>query len=200
MTEAIPGPASRPERRAEMKSARMSWALAACALVALLAAQPAAASGPAVWLNIEVIEKMADSPKVRINVPLSMMEVMVDSLDAAGMFSDLHSDHGVNMAELWRNLRDADTDEFVRIDSEEAQVQVFKEMDLLRVVVKERGFDEPNIQLSLPFAVMDYLVEGAEMGEFRLSEMVERLRGHLPLVVVDAFKDGESVRIWLEER
>lgn len=183
-----------------MRAARITAGLAAGALVVLLAAQPAAAVEPAIWLNVEVRDGMSDSPKVRINIPVSMMEVMVSSLDTAGIFEDLNSDHGIDLAELWRNLRDAETDEFVRVDTEEAKIQVFKEMDTLRVVMQETGYDEPNVQVRLPFAVMDYVVEGKEMGEFRLSELMDRLRGHLPLVIVEAVHQDESVRVWLEER
>lgn len=183
-----------------MRPARMTAGLAACALVALLAGQPAAASEPTVWLNIEVTEGLSDMPKVRINVPISMVEVIVSSLDTAHIFEDLHSHHGIDLANLWRNLREADTDEFLRIDTDEALIQVFKDAETLRMVVQESGYDEPNVQVRIPFAVMDYVVEGKEMGEFRLSELVERLRDQLPLMMVEAVQRDQSVRIWLEER
>lgn len=183
-----------------MRPAKMTMAAVACALVALLSVSAASATETAVWLNVEVSDGMSDGPKVKINIPISMMEVVIDSLDASQIFQEMKTEHGVDLANLWVNLRDADTDEFLRIEHEDARIQVFKENQTLRLVIQETGYDEPNVQVQLPFSLLDYMVEGAQTDEFRLSDLVDRMRGSLPLMLVQADHDNEKVRIWLEER
>jgi hypothetical protein len=182
-----------------MRASRLSAGLAICALAAVATAQPAVAQST-VWLNVEIREPNADGPKVRINVPVSMMEMVVDSMDTAKIFREMHDTGGIDLAALWRTLKDTDTEEFIRIDHEDATIQVFKADYTLRVVVQEAGYGEPNIQVNVPFAIMDYIVEGADNAEFRLSELIERLRGHLPLVLIEATQTDEIVKVWLEER
>ncbi len=183
-----------------MYPATQKAGLTALAVIALLAPTAAAAEEPAIWLNVEVNESSAAGPKVKVNMPLSLIEVVIDSIDTTEVMTHLKTEKGIDLASLWKNLRDADVDDFVTIDDEDAHVKVFKEGQTLRVTVKEAGFEEPNVQIRIPFTVMDYLVEGATRNEFRLSQLVEQLRGNLPLVLVEANHHHESVRIWLEER
>ncbi len=183
-----------------MTRAARKAGLTALALIALTGWQAAAAEEPTIWLNIEVNESGAAGPKVKINMPISLIEVVIDSLDTSEVMQHLKTEKGIDLTNLWRNLRDADVNEFVNIDSEGEQVKVFKEGQTLRVTVKEAGFDEPNVQIRIPFTVMDFLLEGATQNEFRLSQLVEQLRGNLPLVLVEATHQNENVKIWLEER
>ena len=184
-----------------MRASSLTAAAALGTLLAVLPVQAAAeATEPAVWLNIEVNEGAAGGPKVKINVPISMIEVVIESIDTTQIFQELRSEHGVDLAGLWQNLRDAETDEFVTIDQEDAKIQVFKDQENLRVVVQEAGYEEPNVQVRIPFTMMDYLLQGVQTDQFRLSDLVASVRGSLPLVLVEASHGEERVRIWLEER
>jgi hypothetical protein len=183
-----------------MKSAGKAAAVATMTLLALGAAKTALAEDPAVWLNVEVRESGMENPKVKVTLPLSLMEVVVNSLDTSNVLSDLKAEKGIDLANLWQNLKNADTDEFVRIEDEGNKVQVYKDGENLRVTVQEEGFSEPNVQIRVPYAVMDYLVEQANSREFRLSDLISQLKGHLPLVLVEATHSGQSVKVWLEER
>lgn len=183
-----------------MTHAAKKAGLTALALIALTGWQAAVAEAPTIWLNVEVNGADAAVPKVKINMPISLIEVVINSIDTTEVMQHLKTEKGIDLTVLWQNLRDADVDEFVSIDSEDAQVKVFKEGQNLRVTVKEAGFDEPNVQVRVPFTVMDFLIEGATQNEFRLSQLVEQLRGNLPLVLLEANHDEENVKIWIEER
>jgi len=184
-----------------MSQAAKKAGLTALALIALAGWQAAVADEPTIWLNVEVKgSSEGAAPKVKINMPISLIEVVINSIDTTEVMQHLKTEKGIDLSSLWQNLRDADVDEFVSIDSGDEQVKVFKEGQTLRVTMKEAGLSEPNVQIRIPFTVMDYLVEGATQKEFRLSQLVEQLRGNLPLVLVEADHQGENVKIWIEER
>lgn len=183
-----------------MTQAARKAGLTALALISLTGWQAAVAEEPTIWLNVEINGSEAAGPKVKINMPISLIEVVINSIDTTEVMQHLKTEKGIDLTNLWRNLRDADVDEFVSIDSGDEQVKIFKEGQNLRVTVKEAGFDEPNVQIRIPFTVMDFLVEGATRNEFRLSQLVEQLRGNLPLVLVEATHEDENVKIWIEER
>jgi len=67
------------------------------------------------------------------------------------------------------------------------------------VTMQAGGESEPNVEVRIPFTVMDYLFE-QDRKEFKFSDLVESLRGHLPMTIVEARNDGESVKVWLEEK
>lgn len=173
-------------------------ALALALVAALPGATPAAAAEPTVWLHVEVDQDNDMQPEVRIQVPISLIEIAIDSVDKGEIFESLHYDHDIDLKNLWAQLRDADTDEFLRIEHEDAAIKVFKDRSTMRVTVQEFGFDEPNIQVQVPFEFLDYLLDSEDQG-FSLTEMIRSFRGALPLVIVEAFHDGERVKVWLEE-
>lgn len=183
-----------------MSPASKKTALIAIALMVLLGAPALRAEEPTIWLNVEVNDATTGGPKVKVYLPLSLIEVVIDSLDTTEVLTHLKADKGIDLADLWRNLRDSDVDEFVRIDTDDEKVKVFKEGQTLRVTVQEAGYEEPNVQIRVPFSIMDFLVEETGRGEFRFSEFVAQLRGSLPLVLVEASHHDERVKVWVEER
>ena len=192
----------------EMNRGYSRWAppgLSACLLGGLLlagsptASAVAAEDGPVVWMKVEVNQENAENAHVKVNIPLSMIEVFVDSVDKRQFLGHFESSHpGLDLANVWRQVRDAPMDDFVTIETDEENVRVWKDSEYFRVDVQEPGYPEPNIRIKLPLAVMDYLFD-PEQSTLSFQEMVQSLRGSLPLTLLEANKEGESVRIWLEE-
>lgn len=183
---------------ATMRSGVLRTALAA--LTVMTAASAAArAAEPMVMLRVDVSEAGGDHPKVKVTVPLSLIEVVIDAVDPSMVMKEIKTEKGLDLAKLWRQLRSADVDEFISIDHDGDKVKVYKDRTNFRVTIQESGYDEPNIEVRLPFAVMDYLLD-ERREEYKLSELVEALRASLPLTLVEARHDGDSVKVWLEER
>ena len=179
---------------------RMSTAITAALVLGVLqATAPAASEEPTVWLHVEVNEAEDSNAKVKITLPLSLVEVAIESADTAQILRDLRTDKGMDLAKLWEQLKSAELDEFVTIDSTDAKVKVFKEPGVFRVTASEVDGDETKLEVRIPFSVMDYLFNEDHKG-FRLSEMVSGLRAELPLVLVEARDPrGERVKVWLAE-
>lgn len=178
---------------------RLSAFLLGALLFAGSSATPALATedGPVVWMKVEVYE--GGSQKVKVNIPLSMIEVFVDSMDGGRFLNHIEAQHpGLDMARMWQEVRDTALDEFVTIETDEESVRVWKDSEYFRVDVQEFRNSEPNIRMTIPLSVMDYLFD-PDRSTLNFQEMVGALRGYLPMTLLEADKDGESVRIWLEE-
>lgn len=196
------GPVNRDQEDAEetMKSRILKGALAGAAILILAPlAAPLLADEPVVMLRVDVNGTDKDTPKIRVTVPLSLIEVVIESVDTSEVMHSLKTEKGIDIKKLWRELKNADVDEFVTVEKGDKKVKVYKERDTFRVSVQEESYDSPNIELRIPFTVMDYLTEEHKEG-FKLSEMIEGLRAQLPLTIIEAHHDGDNVKVWLEEK
>lgn len=178
---------------------RAALGVMALAIAAGLTTAAAAAEDPAIWLRVEIGGNAEEHGNVKIMLPISLIEVVVDSVDTSKVMSEIKMEKGIDLAKMWRQVRNLDESEFVRIDSDDAKVRVYKDARNFRVTVHEPGFEQPNVEVKIPFSMMDYLFEEGRK-EFKLSEMISSLRGQLPLTLVEAKHDGESVTVWLEEK
>lgn len=183
-----------------MRSRKLMAITAGLVLGVLASGSPASADAPNVWLHVDVSGLDDHEGKVKITLPLSLVEVAIDSADTSEIFRDLKRDKGVDLAKLWKQLKNADMDEFVTIDSDKAKVKVYKEAGVFRVSMSDIDGEVSQMEVRIPFSVMDYLFDSKREG-FRLSDMVADLRNDLPLVLVEAH-DGsaERVKVWLDEK
>lgn len=179
-----------------------SVGLALAALTLSGAAASAASRGEedVIWMRVEVSKEGAENPKVKVNLPLSLIEVVVDSIDKREFMAQIEEGHpSLDIPKLWRSLRKMEGEDFLTVETDNEAVRVWKQDDLFRISVREGGASEPTIQVKIPLAIMDYLFE-SKSDELSFENLVNQLRGHLPLTLVTVDKDDERVRIWLEER
>ncbi len=149
-----------------------------------------------VWLRIEV--RSDDQPQVKIRVPISLIEVMVDSVDKREFLRHLEAGHhSLDISRIWHEVRHMDLEEFVTVESEDESLRVWKDREFLRVDASGSRA-HGTVAVKIPLDLLDYLFD-AEGSEFSFQEMIERIRDHLPLVMVEVESDEESVKIWLEE-
>jgi len=177
--------------------------LAALSLALPLLAAPgparAASSDDIIWMRVEVSRPGDDRAHVKVNLPLSLIEVVVDSIDKKEFLAEFESDHpSVDIAKMWREVRKMETDEFLTVETEKEHVRVWKDRDFFRLSIKaEEEGDEPVVQVKLPLDVMDYLFE-SKTRNWSFQDLVARLRPHLPVTLVEVNKDDDHVKIWLE--
>jgi hypothetical protein len=152
-----------------------------------------------VWLHVEVKDEGGDHTKVKVNLPLSLIEVVVDSIDKREFMSRLEEKApSLDIPRLWHEIRKAELGEFVTVESDKEHIKVWKDRDAFRISVKEEGETEPNMMVRIPLEIMDFVFD-SKGKSFSFQELVESLRGHLPLTLVEGRHKDESVRIWLQE-
>jgi len=168
-------------------------------LMVFSAAPTLAAAKSVVWMRVEVLDQGGEHTKVKINLPLSLIEVVVDSIDKRDFMAEIEEGHpSLDIPKLWKEIRKMDAQEFVTVESDKENVRVWKDDEFFRVNIKEEGHSEPNVEVKLPLVVMDYLFETSGK-QLKFEELVDKLRGHLPLTVVEVQHEDEHIKVWLEE-
>jgi hypothetical protein len=132
-------------------------------------------------------------------MPLSLIEVVVDNIEPARVVKEIKSEKGIDIAKIWKQMRDMDIDEFITIDKDDAKVKVYKDHDFFKITVHQESGEGTDADLRIPFGFMDYLLD-ADRDKFDFQEMVNSLKGHLPLTLVEATHEDGSIKVWLEEK
>jgi hypothetical protein len=174
------------------------------ASIVSFAALPLLAQTP--WIHVEVDEAGEDQAHVKVNLPLSIVQLAwklaPEKFINDGHFHLSHVDRDWNLVrlrELWIALRDSGNAELVTIEEKDETVRVRRDGDSLRFDVQQRSGDSPeHVHVEIPVAVVDALFSG-EGESLNLEDALAELstqRGEL--VRVD---DGKSrVRIWIDEK
>ena len=169
-------------------------------LLALAGGRAAASDDDIIWMRVQVNDQGGEHTKVRVNLPLSLIEVVVDSIDRREFMAELEGKHpSLDIPKLWRQIRGMEGDEFVTVESDQEHIRVWKDKDFFRINVRAEKSEEASVEVQIPLVVMDYLFDNLKEKTFSFQEMVEKLRGHLPLTLVQARHGEEHVKIWLEE-
>jgi hypothetical protein len=181
---------------------RTWWAPVA---LALLTAGTALAADP--WLHVRVDGKH-DDERVRVNVPLSLVEALLPLLEDSDFafdgrirIDDVDVDHE-DLANFLKAVRDAQDGVYVTVEDGHDHVRVAKEGKYLHVEVTERRRDPDDAEtarIRVPMRVIDALLSGNE-GELDVMAGIRALgeEGEGEIVAVS---DGDSeVRVWVDQK
>ena len=168
------------------------------------------------WIHIRVEDHSGNGEKVKVNLPLSLLEKVAGAIDFEEIdgahfrggkiqIDDEDFDH-IDLRAMWEAVKDTDDMEFVSVESSDQNVRVAKDSGYLLVQVRsgKREDDEESgkgekVDVKVPLAVVDALLSAGEK-ELDLRAALRALaeHGEGELVVVE---DGSSsVRIWIDDR
>jgi len=180
----------------------MNRTLLAVSLALTFAAIPLQAQTP--WIHIEVDENEADASHVKVNLPLSVVQIALEAAPEKivdhGKIRMNHIDEDLDVEDLrrmWNELRSAPDSELVTIQEKEETVSIRRQGDQILVEVDNRK-DGDTVHVQVPLTVVDALFSG-EGQELNLKEAISELKSlRGDIVRVD---DGETkVRIWIDEK
>jgi hypothetical protein len=168
----------------------------------LLVAGVAQAQEDAPWLHIRVDESGAHGSKVSVNVPLSLVEVVLDIAEneilEESHFDIDHSDITVaDMRRMWSELRDAGDAEFVTVEEDDELIKISRQGSKVLIEMQDLDDDSEKGRIEVPVGVVDALFsgEGEELNiRAALDELIRTQDGEI-VVIED---DETSVRIWIE--
>jgi hypothetical protein len=176
------------------------------------AAETTDASGAPAWLHVRVDEH-GKSSKVRVNVPLTVVEAALEAapakiVDKGRIKIDLghgrhdhegHQGHDLSLAEMrkiWQSLKDAGDTEFVTVEEEDETVKVARRGDLVQVrVSKPNGKEE--VQVDVPVGLVDAVLAGPG-DSVDVKTVMRELRARRGDIVRVNDEDS-AVRIWIDE-
>lgn len=175
------------------------------AIVVVIMALPAMglAADPA-FLKVTVQERGYTEPNVKINIPLSLIEVVADAIkEGEGELVDIDAvideveREGVDVRKLWEGVKELGPTDFIEVQDEKEYVKVWKDRDSFRVTVTEEGQTEPTVLITFPLAIIDNIL-GDGTQPVTLKGIVAALKDAGPMQFVEVHDHGEHVRIWLE--
>jgi hypothetical protein len=183
---------------------RSALVLVMVGAVAFLVGGPLQAETSSPWIHVQVDEAGDDSSKVRVNLPLSVVQAAL-RLAPDKIMSDGHfhlRDHGhdlsvEDMRRVWTELRASGEAEWVSVEEKDQTVHVARRGDVVQVRVEEPG-DGEQVLVEVPIAVVDALFSG-EGESLNLEGAVEEL-ANLRGDIVRVDEEDTKVRIWIDEK
>ena len=188
-----------------MKLAFPCMGLALLTVAAPVPVSPGQAAQSERWIHIRVENAEAKGEMVRVNVPLTLAERVLptinnDRIHNGKLRINQANVNGVDLHALLDAVRSARDGEFVTVQGTTGDVRVAKNAGYLQVHVREVKEGTPKrVEVRVPLTVVDALVS-AGGNELDLVAGVRALatQGDTELATV---KDGKStVRIWLDSK
>jgi len=174
-----------------------------CALAAAGAwAMVAEAATAERYLHIRV-DDSAKGESVNVNVPLSMAEKILPTLNKGNIhqgrvtISDAEMD-GVDMRAVLDAVRSAPDNEFVTVRQKDQEVRVAKSNGNLVVHVRESGKDGKKVDVTVPMKVVDALFSTAKQDEIDIVAAIRALGDAGDTLLVTVHDATQNVRIWVD--
>jgi hypothetical protein len=182
-----------------------AFKVGAMAAFLLAATTPLRAQTP--WIHVEVNDSGADASHVKVNLPLSLVEVAMDALPEKmlerghlGHSLPLPSDDDIDIVDLrrmWNELRATGDTELVSAQKDDQTVSIRREGNLVLVNVEEHHGNE-KVQIRVPVSVVDALLAG-EGQQLNLKSAISELKS-LRGEIVRVDNGNDKVRIWIDEK
>lgn len=156
------------------------------------------------WIHIEVNETEESDSQVKVNLPLSVVEIALEAAPEKVLeerhihMSHVDDDLEVeDLRRMWQELRKAGDAEIVSVQKKDQKVSIRRQGERVLIDVDDRREgDKVNVQV--PVDVVDALFSG-EGNELNIKDAVSKLKSHRGDVVrVDG--NDAKVRIWIDER
>jgi hypothetical protein len=160
------------------------------------------------WFHVEVKENKTEPEYVKINLPMSMVDVALnvvkDKKFGASTWASGNKGHMklptdefslADMRKIWTELKKAGNAEFVTVEQKNETVRVAKDGNY--VVVKVTEDKKPKVDMRIPVSVVDALLAGTgEELDVKAALIAMQKQGVGDILTVN---DRETqVRIWIE--
>jgi len=181
-------------------------ALAAVLALPLSSLSPVAAArdtGKKPWIHIEVTEDGRDGANIKVNLPLSLIEVALevagDELTTAGHIELEECDISVHdMRRMWNELRDAGDADFVTVEEGDERVHIYRRGGFVHVEVDDLDTRGEKVRLEIPISVVDALFDSEEENELNLKGALAELQRTSDGEILSVQDGDQSVRIWID--
>ncbi len=152
------------------------------------------------WLHLEVKENKGEPVLVKVNLPVSLIDVALDVVKEErirhGKFTLEHTEITVaDMKEIWNELKKAGNAEFVAVEKRNETVRISREGEFVLVKVTEKK--ETKVDLKIPVSVVDALLEGPG-DELNLKAAVAAMQLKKVGDILTVNADNTQVRLWID--
>ena len=170
-------------------------------LAALLVVSAAAAGEPPTrWLNVKV-DAAEDNARVSVRVPLSVVNAVLNAIHtdeiAGGKILLDTEDADIDWPALMAALKDAPDAHYVKVESDDGNVDISKIGDTIRIDVRENGDENATVKILLPAAILD-AVSIDEENRLDVGRLIAALDHEAMGDLVTVTAPDASVRIWID--
>lgn len=154
------------------------------------------------WLHLEVNENTADPTRVKVNLPLSMVDVALsvvkdENIKSGRLKLDTHDISVADMRRLWSELKKSGNADFVTVEKKEESVKIARQGNFLLVKVTESGKKNSKVDLKIPFHVVDALLSGTG-DELNLKAAITAMQQNGAGEILTVHDNQTQVRIWVD--
>jgi hypothetical protein len=176
-----------------------------CVLAGLVGTAPAAMATPTErYLHVKV-EDSSKGESVNVNVPLSMAEKILPTINKNHMHNGHvtigHADmDDVDIRALLDAVRTAPDNEFVTVKEKDQDVRVAKSNGNLVVHVRGAAKGGQKVDITIPMKVVDALLSTAKDNELDISAAIRALSDAGDALLVTVEDASEHIRIWVDSK
>jgi hypothetical protein len=176
-----------------------------CVLAGLVVTAPAAMATPTErYLHVKV-ENASKGESVNVNVPLSMAEKILPTINKNNMHNGHvtigHADmDDVDIRALLDAVRTAPDNEFVTVKEKDQDVRVAKSNGNLVVHVRDAAKGGQKVDITIPIKVVDALLSTAKDNELDISAAIRALSDAGDALLVTVEDASEHIRIWVDSK
>jgi len=176
-----------------------------CVLAGLVVTAPAAMATPTErYLHVKV-ENASKGESVNVNVPLSMAEKILPTINKNNMHNGHvsigHADmDDVDIRALLDAVRTAPDNEFVTVKEKDQDVRVAKSNGNLVVHVRDLAKGGQKVDIMIPMKVVDALLSTAKDNELDISAAIRALSDAGDALLVTVEDASEHIRIWVDSK
>ena len=157
------------------------------------------------WLHVRVDNQVAKGEMVRVNLPLSLAEKVLPTINKDRLHNGRITIHeadmnGVNLRALLDALRTTRDGEFVTVQGTSGDVRVVKQAGYLLVHVRgNKDATNKRVEIRMPLTVVDALLSSSG-NELDLVAALRALGAQGDTELVSVKDEKSTVRIWLDSR
>ncbi|PYV44698.1 MAG: hypothetical protein DMG06_05365 [Acidobacteria bacterium] len=163
---------------------------------------PALAQNKNPWLHLEVQESNADPTLVKVNLPISMVDVALnvvkdENLKRGRLKLDTHDISVAEMKQLWSELKKAGNAEFLTVEKKTESVRIARQGNLLLIKVIESKRQGSKVDIKVPLDVVDALLSGpGEELNIKAALAAMQQKGSGDILTVNDHQT--QVRLWID--
>ncbi len=176
-----------------------------CVLAGTMPTAPAAMATPTErYLHVKV-EDATKGESVNVNVPLSMAEKILPTINKGNMHNGHvtigHADmDDVDIRALLDAVRTAPDNEFVTVKEKDQDVRVAKSNGNLVVHIRDGAKGGQKVDVTVPMKVVDALLSTAKDNELDVSAAIRALSDAGDSLLVTVVDASQHVRIWVDSK
>ncbi len=152
------------------------------------------------WVHIH-IENPADDERVRVNIPIALVESMMPLIEEKGSARGVVRLHDSDLTvkdlrNAWKQIRNQGDSEFVSIQNKDTNVRVFTKAGFLYVQPQDHA--KKNVDIRIPLAVVDAIFSG-DGEELNLKAAVQALKDSGVKDIITVRDEDKTVRVWIDD-